>query len=278
MSPGAIGAVFVVGLAVGLLSGLVGIGGGVLIVPFLYFFYAHPDLFGVGADPEVRTVVAHATSLFVIVPTALRGVLAYRRAGLVEWRAVWPIGLASTAVAVGAAQLATRLPPQALRLAFGLLLLYSALRLARGGKEETPDAGHRFRLSLPVTLGAGAAAGTFSALLGVGGGIVVVPILMHVGIELRRVAATSMGIVAITSVAGVLAYMLAGTEAAGRPPGSIGYVDVLVGGVMFLGSLLSVGWGAALNQRMQPRTLALVFSGLFAVVGGRLVLENLGVF
>lgn len=276
MPLGSVAAVFLVGLAVGLLSGLVGIGGGVLIVPFLYFFYAHPELFGVAADPEVRTVVAHATSLFVIVPTALRGVLAYRRAGLVEWRAVWPIGLASTVVAVAAAQVATQLPPQALRTAFGGLLLYSAFQLVKGGKED-PHAGHGFRLSLPMTLGAGAVGGAFSALLGVGGGIVMVPILLHgVGIDVRRVAATSMGIVSLTSLAGVAAYVVGGVGAAGRPPWSLGYVDPVVGTVMFLGALLSVAWGAAMNQRMEPRTLSLLFSGLFAVVGLQLVLENLG--
>lgn len=280
MAPAAVVTVFAVGLAVGLLSGLVGIGGGVLIVPFLYFYYAHPALFGVEAAAETATVVAHATSLFVIVPTAFRGTLAFHRAGLVVWRAVWPIGLASVVAAVAAARIATLLPPQALRVAFGVLLVVSGVRLAfRRSAEEVPRPAHELRLSLPVTIAAGATVGVFSALLGVGGGIVAIPLLMYaVGVDVRRVAATSMGIVAITSAAGMLAYAVGGMGAAGRPPWSVGYVDVAVGTVMFLGALVSVPWGAALNQRLNPRTLAYVFAALFVLLGGRLVLENLGAF
>ena len=151
MTVAAVVAVFGFGLAVGVLSGLVGIGGGVLMVPFLYFFYAHPEWFGVAVDPEAATVVAHATSLFAIVPTALRGALAYHRAGLVVWRAVWPIAVASTATAVGAAQAATVLPPELLRVGFGLLLLYSAARLAFDRREPPPPhpgGGHLSLLSL----------------------------------------------------------------------------------------------------------------------------------
>lgn len=278
MASAAVVAVFAVGLAVGLLSGLVGIGGGVLIVPFLYFYYAHPALFGVEVAPQAATVVAHATSLFVILPTSFRGALTFHRAGLVVWRAVWPIGVAAVVAAVVAARVATLLPPQALRVAFGVLLVFSGVRLAlRRSAEEVPRPAHELSLSPPVTVGVGAAVGAFSALLGVGGGIVAIPLLMYVvGIDVRRVAATSMGIIAITSAAGVMAYAVGGIGAAGRPPWSVGYVDVAVGTVMFLGALLSVPWGAALNQRLDPRTLALLFSALFVLLGGRLVLENLG--
>ena len=270
--------VFGVGLAVGVLSGLVGIGGGVLIVPFLYFFYAHPAWFGVAVDPGAATVVAHATSLFAIVPTALRGTLMYHRSGLVVWGAVWPIAVASTITAVGAAQLATVLPPELLRLGFGLLLLYSAARLALDRREPPPPHPQGFHLSLPATALSGGAAGAFSALMGVGGGIVLIPVLINVvGIEVRRVAATSMGIVVITASAGVAAYVAGGIGEPGRPPWSAGYVDLAVGTVLFLGALLSVKWGTVLNQRLKPRVLALVFAGLFALVGARLVLENLGV-
>jgi uncharacterized membrane protein YfcA len=128
MDPFTILIIIGVGLVVGLLSGLVGIGGGVLIVPFLYFFYDHPDLFGVLVQPESRTVLAHGTSLFAIMPTSVRGALAYHRVGLVEWRAVWPIGAASVAAAVLGARLATALPPELLKMLFGVLLVFSGAR------------------------------------------------------------------------------------------------------------------------------------------------------
>ena len=275
MSLAAVAAVFGVGLVAGLLSGLVGIGGGVLMVPFLYFFYAHPAFSGMRV-PEAATVVAHATSLAVIVPTSLRGAWSFHGAKLVEWRAVWPIGIASALSAVLASQAATALPPQALRLAFGALLLFSAARLARQKAPEPGAAERPLRLSPWATVPVGVVVGTFSALLGVGGGVVAIPMLIGiVGIPLRKVAATSIGIITLTSVAGALSYMAVGPAAPVRPGWSVGYVDGAAALALAAGALLAVQLGTALNQRMNPRALALLFAALFGVVGVKLLVENL---
>lgn len=276
MEAAAVLTIFGVGLAVGLVSGLVGIGGGVLIVPFLYFFYDHPELFGVAVAPELTVVMAHATSLFVIAPTSVRGAFAFHKARLVEWRAVWPIGLASTLAAAAGVRLAVELPPELLKLAFGVLLILSGLRLVRRRRGTGEGQMRRpLHLSLPVTLLVGTAMGLFSALMGVGGGIVGIPLLISVvGLEIRRVAATSIGIITITATAGTLAYMAAGSGVPGAPPWSIGYVHVAAGLVMFAGSVLSVRWGALLNQRLQPRALAVLFAALFLILGTELVATN----
>ena len=279
MGPAALAAVFAVGLLTGLLSGLVGIGGGVLMVPFLYLFYAHPGWSGVRLTPEVATLAAHATSLAVILPTSVRGAWAFQRAGLVVWRAALPIGIAAAVAAAAAAQLAESLDPRWLRLAFGVLLLFSAWHLFRApakaeAAEDAPPP--EPRLSPGTTLPVGAAMGVFSALLGVGGGVIGVPLLLHfVRIDLRRVAATSLAIVTVTSAAGALAYMLDGPGAAVRPGLSVGYVDLAVALALVAGTLLSVRLGTSLNRRLNPRALALVFAALFAAAGLRLVIGNL---
>lgn len=277
MPAGAVLAVFAVGLLAGLLSGLVGVGGGVLMVPFLYFFYARPGWSGIAPAPDVATVAAHATSLFVIIPTSLRGAWAYHRRGLVVWRAVWPIGLAAAGAAALASRFAVQVEPRWLRLVFALFLLWNAVHVLRSPREKAKgDAAPRtLRLSLPVTLGTGAAVGVFSALLGVGGGLVSIPLLMHVvGIRLRSVAATSLAIIMLTSLGGALAYMLAAPGAAVRPGWSLGYVDLGVAAVLAAGTVLSVGLGAALNRRMNPRTLAVVFAVVFAALGLQLLIAN----
>jgi uncharacterized protein len=274
----AIIATFAVGVVAGLLSGLIGIGGGVLMVPFLYFFYDQPHLFGFQVAPELRVVVAHATSLFVIVPTSIRGALAYHRAGLVEWRAVWPIGISSVLAAAGAAWLALLVPPQVLKVGFGVFLTVSGVRLAlRKPPPSAASQGRPLRLSWSVTVPIGIVVGAFSALLGVGGGIVSIPLLMHVvGLDVRRLAATSMGIIIITATAGSLTYMVTGAGQPGLPAGSVGFVHVAAGIAMFIGAVLSVSWGALLNQRLKPRALTLVFATVFVLIGARLVLTNLG--
>lgn len=269
--------IIAVGLGVGLLSGLVGIGGGVLIVPFLYFFYDQPEIFGVAVSPESRVVVAHGTSLFVIMPTAVRGAFAYHRSNLVQWRAVWPIAAASVVAAFIGAALAAILPPEALKTGFGALLLLSGIRLVwRSTPIELSAPPAEPRLSILRTTLTGALIGIFSALLGVGGGTVGIPLLIYLlKIDVRQVAATSIGIVGLTAAAGTVGYMLSGFGEPGLPPWSVGYVDFSAGTVMLLAAMVSVRWGAILNQRMQPRTLEILFGVLFMVVGLRLAGANL---
>lgn len=278
MAVGSIALVFLVGLVVGLVSGLIGIGGGVLLVPFLYFYFAHPELFGVSAAPGVATVVAHATSLFVIVPTSMRGAFAYHRGGLVVWRAALPIGVASVVAAIVGAAVSPHIRPEMLRVAFGFLLLYSGVRLVWSGSPVVGEEAEArpLRLSPTITIGSGILVGAFSALLGVGGGIIAIPLLIHlVGVEMRRVAATSLGIIAITSLAGVLTYATSGLGVPGRPPTAVGYVDLAVGTVLFLGAIASVGAGARLNQRIRPRILMLLFASFFIAMGLYLIVLNL---
>ncbi|MEX0912122.1 MAG: sulfite exporter TauE/SafE family protein [Gemmatimonadota bacterium] len=266
-----------VGLTVGLLSGLVGIGGGVLMVPFLYFFYDRPDLFGVVVSPESRVALAHGTSLMVIVPTSIRGTLAFQRAKLVEWRAVWPIGAASVLAAFAGARLAVVLPPEALKTAFGVLLIFSGARLMTPRRAAEPGAKSREpNFSALRTVFTGVLVGLLSALLGVGGGTVAIPLLIYLmKLDIRKVAATSIGIIALTASAGTIGYVLSGLGQPGLPPWSLGYVDVSAGIAMFVGALVSVRWGATLNQRLRPRTLSLLFGALFILVGLRLAGGNL---
>lgn len=271
--------VIAVGLAVGLLSGLVGIGGGALIVPFLYFFYDRPDLFGVIVSPEARVTMAHATSLFVITPTAVRGVMSYSRAGLVEWPVVWPIAAVSVVAAFGGGALALLLPPEALKLGLGILLIFAGFRLVyprRGGASSAPAAGGTSGVSLPKAIVAGVLIGVFSALLGVGGGIVGIPLLIYMlKLDVRRVAATSIGIVSLTAAAGALSYMILGYRTPGLPAGSIGYVHVTAGLLLIAGSLVSVNWGTRINQSMRPRALEVLFGVLFILSGLQIAGRNL---
>lgn len=266
-----------VGLTVGLLAGLVGIGGGVLIVPFLYFFYGHPDIFGVRVAADAATVLAHGTSLFVIMPTSAWTAFVYHRKRLVEWRAVVPIGLASLIAAVAGARLAMILPGELLKVLFGLLVVGSGVRMAmnRPARGELPPP-REPRLTIGITTFIGLVVGLLSALLGVGGGIIAIPLLLYLArVDVQRVAATSIAIIAITAVAGAASYMLSGSAHPGLPAGSIGYVHVPAAVAMFVASILTVRWGAYLNQRLHPRTLTLVFAALFLILGLHLVLDNL---
>ena len=262
------------GLAVGFTSGLVGIGGGVLIVPLLYFFYGHPAWSGVALPDGLEAVVPHATSLFVIVPTSILGTWSYHRAGAVAWRAALPIAGFSIVAALAGTQLAPLISSELLKLGFGAILVVSGARLMRPPKGE-PRA--RERPHLVVGALSGAAVGIMSALLGVGGGIVAIPILVYlVGLRLEKVAATSMAIIVFTAIAGVVGYAVSGAGVPGRPSGSLGFVHWLAALPILAGSLASVRVGVRVNQRLDTRRLRILFGVLFLVLGARLVLQNAG--
>lgn len=248
------------------------------MVPFLYFFYDRPDLFGVVVAPEARVVLAHGTSLFVITPTALRGAAAFNRANLVRWRAVWPVGAASVLAALAGGALATVLPPEALKTAFGALLIVSGVRLLYRRRVSGAElsAATEPMLSLRRTIAAGLLIGVLSALLGVGGGTVGIPLLIYVlKLDLKEVAATSIGIMGFTAAAGAISYMILGFGDPGLPRWSVGYVDMAAGLGMLMGAVVSVRWGAALNQKLEPRALELLFGTVFMLLGLRLVGANL---
>lgn len=265
---------FGVGLAVGFLSGLVGIGGGVLIVPFLYFFYGHSRWSGAAVPEELHAAVAHATSLFVILPTALRGTFAYHRDGLVAWRAALPIAVVSVLAAAAGARVALLLPPEVLKLAFGVLLVVSGTQLvARKVSEKTGE----LRLGLVATAATGLLVGALSAMLGVGGGLVAIPMLVYViRLDIRQVAATSLAVVSFAAASGTATYIASGWAVAGRPDGSLGYVHVLAALPILLGAVVSVRWGAVVNQKMGSRALRLLFGAIFVVFGLRIIWENVG--
>jgi uncharacterized membrane protein YfcA len=272
MSAAALVALGAVGLIVGFVSGLVGIGGGVLIVPFLYFFYSHPDFAGVAVPLQGQTTIAHATSLFIMVPTAVVGTISYARRGVVVWRAAVPIAVFSVLGAVAGAQLAPRLPAALLQIGFGTFLVVTAADLAFGKRHGV---GGELQATLPRAALTGLLVGMLSALLGVGGGVVAIPLMMRLmHVPLARVAATSLAIVSAAALSGAISYMTATPDVAGLPAGRIGWVHVLAALPILVAALLTVRLGARANQRMQARGLRVLFAVVFGALGVRLILLN----
>lgn len=252
-----------------MVSGLTGIGGGVLMVPFLYALY---DRLGVARD--TGTILAHATSLAVIVPAALRGLHSYRGSNLVQWRSALPIGIAGGLSSLVTAQLVTGVPAGPLRVGFGVFLVVMSadllLRRSAVAKDARPGRQHLFLAAL-----VGIPVGALSAALGIGGGVPATLAMLYIlHVPFRQLAPTSLAFIVFTAAAGSLGYLLSATPA--LPFGGVvGHVDLGHGLPLALGAVALAPVGVRLNKRLPVMTLRRVFGALLLVLGVTLVVQNL---
>ena len=181
-----------VGLGAGFLSGLFGVGGGVLIVP--------PLVYALGFEQRL----AHGTSLAAVLPIAASGVVAYAIEDKVDWRVAAMLALGAVLGAIVGTHLLLVLPRRALTIGFAILLLATAARLLLDHSEATG----REPLSILGILGlvaTGLAAGALAGLLGVGGGIVLVPAMVVLfGIPAAVAKGTSLAVIIPTAMMGTL--------------------------------------------------------------------------
>lgn len=185
-------AALLTGAAAGLLSGLFGVGGGIIMVPALVYL--------VGLD-QIR---AHGTSLAAVMLLALSSGSSYALAGKIDWHVAALLALGSTLGAWTGARLLHALNPRIAALIFTLMLVATAMRLFLGGD----DVGARHQMTLLVSLAlvlGGVFAGLLAGLLGVGGGAILVP-MMIVGLGVPTVIAkgTSLAVIVVSSVVGTI--------------------------------------------------------------------------
>lgn len=247
------------------------------MVPFLYRLMGSSGWSGLDVPLEYQAALAHATSLAVIVPAAVSGLIEFRRHGVVSWSLVVPIGASAAVAALFGAQVAMALPTPVLKLAFGIFLIATGARFlgekrGAGGEEGGEQViAVRWRTALV----GGALVGFLSALLGVGGGLVAIPILIRwVKVDLRRVVPTSVGIIVFAATAGVLSYVVAGARIEALPAGSLGFVYLPAALAMMPGAVLMAPLGARWNQRLSGGTLRLVLAIALLAIGLQLVWEN----
>jgi uncharacterized membrane protein YfcA len=239
--------ILAVGVVAGFLSGLFGVGGGILIVPALVLL--------LGFDQRL----AHGTSLAAVLPIALSSLTSYALAGEVDW----PVGALFAVGAVAGAVIGThilhRLPHDALAFAFSLLLIATALRMLL----DHSDATGRAPLSVAgagALIAVGLGAGILAGLLGVGGGIILVP-SMVVGFGMAAAVAkgTSLFVMVPTAVMGTWRNRKKG-NADLRVAMLLGAAGVLSA---FVAGKISVGMSDSLSN--------VLFAALLLVVAARML-------
>ncbi len=252
----------VLGALVGVLAGLLGVGGGLIIVPALAYAFA---AFGLG--PDLVMHVAVGTSLATIVITSIASVRAHHRRGAVLWSAFASLTPGIVLGALAGASLAGHLSGPALRTVFGLFALLVAAQMGFGLR----PAPHR---TLPGTVGMGIAGGIIgavSAVVGIGGGSLTVPFLIWCNVQVRNAVATSSACGLPIAVAGASGFVATGWAHPDLPAWSTGYVYWPAFAGIVTTSTLFAGLGARLAHTLPTATLRRVFALFLIVVGMHLL-------
>lgn len=251
------------GAFAGTLGGLFGIGGGIVIVPALYVVFT-----AAGAEPDLAMKTAVGTSLATIIVTSLRSVRAHRRRGAVDFGVLvsWAPFIAGGSV-LGA--LAARVVSGDM-----LLVLFACGVIAIGIQRVRGGAGLPGKMSFSPLVQRLLALGTgfFSALMGIGGGVIGVLLLSASGRTIHQAVGTASGFGMAIAIPGALGFVLVGLGQ-GSIAGAIGFVHIPAFLSVALGTLIFAPAGASLAHRLSPGRLSTVF-GIYLLVTGVLLLRE----
>jgi uncharacterized protein len=242
------------GLATGFLAGLLGIGGGMLMVPFLTIILGHR---GVPSDLAVKMAIA--TSMATILFTSLSSVRAHHQRGAVRWplvRGMAP-GIALGGLLAGAGAFAV-LKGQALAAVFGLFVSFSATQMLRNRK----PAASRQMPGIAGQTAAGTGIGFLSGLVGAGGGFVSVPFMTWCNVPIHNAVATSAALGFPIALANTVGYVVGGWNLPAALPGAMGYLYLPALAVIAMASVTMAPLGAKTAHAMDIGQLKKAFAGL----------------
>jgi len=241
------------GAFAGFLAGLLGVGGGMLMVPFMTFV-----LTSKGMPAAYVVKMAIATSLATICFTSLSSVRTHHRRGAVRWDVVTLLAPGIIAGSLIGAQLAKALPTQILAWLFAAFIGFSATQMLINRKPKASR-----QLPGPQgTFGAGGVIGLLSALVGAGGAFVSVPFMTWCNVPIHNAVATSAALGFPIALAGTVGYIIAGWSLPDMPSGAIGFIYLPALVAIAAASVLTAPIGARLAHRLDMAQLRRAFAVL----------------
>lgn len=253
------------GIVAGLLAGLLGVGGGIVIVPVLFFLL---QANGVSADSAM--LIATATSLATMIPTSLSSIRAHWQKGNVDWLLLkgWSAFIVS-GVLLGS-WLVTRLDGRWLTLLFAMIATLAALNmLFRSGKPALFP-------QLPGKAAQGTMAGSIgfcSSMVGIGGGTLSVPLLTLYNYPAHRAVGTAAAIGLLIALPGATTMLLLGQTPADAPIGTLGLVNLLGFCCIVPLTVLCAPIGAALGAQLDGALLKKIFALVLLLTAARMLVQ-----
>lgn len=258
----------VTGAIGGILAGLLGVGGGIVIVPVLELV-----LNTLGVDPAVRMHVAVATSLATIIPTAISSSRAHRAKGAVDSDQLRQWGPAIVLGAVGGVILASHVSGKVLSAIFGCVALLVAAKMLlpldeKRIAEQLP--GGAVGQALPLTIGG------VSSMMGIGGGTLSVPIMTLFNFPIHRAVGTASLFGLLISLPATIGFVVTGWGMGKLPIGSFGYVNAI--GVLAIApvSYFAAPLGARIAHSLSKRQLSISFGLFLSIVAVRMLMRAFG--
>jgi uncharacterized membrane protein YfcA len=245
------------GLVSGFLAGLLGVGGGIVIVPILFSVF---PLFGIPESIQMKLAVA--TSLATIIPTSIQSARKHHAKGAIDvalLRSIWPSMMAGVALGTF---LAVYVRGEGLTAVFALVALMVAINMGFTGVD--------FKITDSVPAGPprqaiGLGIGSVSAMMGIGGGTLGVPILSMFGAPIRSAVAPASVFGLIISIPATIGFVWGGWNDPLTPPFSLGYVNLVGFALIAPASILATPWGVHAAHTIPPIWLKRAF-GLFLLV------------
>lgn len=256
-----------VGAFAGVLAGLLGVGGGIVLVPA--FFYVFQTL---GYDAPQLMQMCLATSLATIIVTSVRSVMSHNKKGAVDWNILrsWAPGIVTGAI-VGML-VVSQLRSATLQAIFGVLALIVGLYIGFGRAE--------WRLGQAMPKGITRAAlspgvGFLSVLMGIGGGSFGVPLMSLFNTPIHRAVATAAGFGVLIGVPAVIGFLFVDTGP-GAPPFTLGAVNLVAFSIIIAMTLITAPWGVKLAHAMDPKPLKRVFAVFLVLVALNMLRKAVG--
>ncbi len=250
------------GIIAGIVAGLLGVGGGIIIVPILEFALRY-----VGVPPEWRMHVAVATSLATIIPASITSTRAHHVRGAVDWDLAKRWAAPMLVGALVGSMLASQARSAVLTGVFGVAAILIAAKML------LPLDHLRFADRVPRGVGGGllsAVIGGVSALMGIGGGSLSVPSMTMTGAPIHRAVGTAAFFGLVISIPGTIGYLLArpGVE---LPWATVGLVSLIGFALIAPGSTVTAPLGARIAHALDKRMLSGAFGIFLLLVGGRML-------
>ncbi len=261
------------GALAGFVAGLVGVGGGIIFAPVIFFYFE-----SIGVSPLVITQLTIGSSLLCTLVTSLIATYHHEQKGAVDRRVAVTTGFFSALAVLAMTVFVTTKPwynADVFQLAFAAILTLVAVRMFFAKQADRPAVAER-RGSPLSYFGIGSLAGVISPAVGVGGGIVLVPSFSRLlGLPIHRAVGSSSAAIVLISGCGMLTYMLKGWGNELVPSTALGFVDVGRAALLVLPAIFTARAGVTLAHRVDRIALQRGFAVLALVVAIRLVVRAL---